>query len=125
MTTYTQPELDTSRMKAQSAKRMLADAIAWIYQNPRAFRQLEDHVLAAYNRGDRWISIRDYFPTLRRMELSPTGEPVKLKNALSAPLGRILVTWHPELEGRIKLSRSKTDGMLIPMRGLVVASKED
>ena len=118
--TVGQLELETKPMKQQRATDLMADALAWIYQNPRAFRQLEFHVLAEHARGERRISVRDYFPTLRRMDLTPTGEPVKLKNAISAPLGRILVTWHPELEGSISLSRSKIDGMMIPKRGIVI-----
>ncbi len=106
----------------ESARVMMDRAIEWIRSNPGPFAALESWAITTARNGQR-VSVRDYFPTLRAMPEVIGRPPLKLANALSAPLGRILVAWHPEIEPYVPRSRSKTDGIIIPDRDQVVVRR--
>jgi hypothetical protein len=104
-----------SRLEATSPKRLMTDAVAWIDANLYAWvwivRQARlDADLLGRVRVKRYIEEVRYSPDVVRV----TNSPVKVANALSAPLGRILAAWYPSLASSIPLTHSKLDGMIVP-----------
>ena len=108
---------DTRSLEAQRPRDLMEDALVWIERNPEAWQRLVRLAHTDAERGGR-VRVKSYIEFLR---ISPlvrhvTGSPVKLPNAYSAPFGRILRAWYPELAEFIPLAHSKTDGLVIPER---------
>lgn len=107
--------LDTRRLEAQRPRDLMAEALAWIDENPKAW----DWIVGAAQRDSLEIGtvrIKSYIEHLRYTPLPWANDVIKLPNAYSAPFGRILVAWHPELEPFVKLTHSKVDGCVLPER---------
>jgi len=106
---------DPRRMTADGSGDLMADALAWIEDNPGAWKLMVEW---AYRDASRYgtVRIKAYVEELRLSPLvrRPTGQPVKLKNALSAPFGRIMRDRYPELAPYIPIRASKCDGTVIP-----------
>ena len=103
------------RLEATSPKQLMTAALAWIEANYYAWtwivRQARvDADLLGRVRVKRYIEEVRYSPDV----VSVTKSPVKVANALSAPLGRILAAWYPSIAGSIPLTQSKLDGMTVP-----------
>lgn len=113
MTQLTLP--DTSRMEAQRPRDLMADAVAWIEDNRDAWRYIVSearHDAATLRR----VRVKSYIEVLRYCNrvTRPDGSPVKLPNAYSAPIGRLLAAWYPDLAHAVPLGHSKTDRCEIP-----------
>lgn len=107
--------LDTRSLEAQAPTELLEAALAWISANPKAW----EFIVSAAQRDALDIGrvrVKWYLEALRYGNVEWATESVKVPNALSAPFGRILVAWHPELKPFVPLAHSKTDGMSVPPR---------
>lgn len=104
---------DPRRMEPESAAGLMADALAWIDANPGAWKLLVEW---AYRDAARYgrVRIKSYIEELRMSPMlnSPGNQPVKLKNALSAPFGRILRDRYPEIAPYVPIRSSKCDGVV-------------
>lgn len=114
----TQLALDTRSLEPVKARDLMEEAIEWIAANRAGWAYIVAHTRADVLLGRR-VAIKRYLEELRD---DPTiapgrdGETVKLKNALSAPFGRILAAWYPEMKPLVPLHQSKCDGCIVPPR---------
>lgn len=111
MTQLTLP--DTRALKPTSSRDLMADALLWIGDNTYgwlrfAMRAIED------GRATGHVSVKRNIEDLRRSPYVSGVGAIKLPNAYSAPFGRILRAWYPELAGCIPMHVSKVDGCAIP-----------
>jgi len=103
-------------LEAQGARRMMETALSWIEDNREGWRYIVDSARYDVDKHRR-TRIKRYIEDLRDdVAVRHQSGPVKLQNALSAPFGRILAAWHPELAEYIPMHASKTDGIVIPAR---------
>jgi hypothetical protein len=104
-------------MKAQRPRDVMADALEWIEQNRFGWTTIV-HRAGRDARTLGRVRIKKYIEDLRddsRVD-NRAGRPVKLPNAFSAPFGRILAAWYPELADAIPMQHSKVDGCVVPPR---------
>lgn len=108
-----QPQLNF--MAPRKARDMMADSLDWIAQNPNGWRLIVDSARRDVAAGNR-VRIKRYIEDLRdsRFVSRQLDKPFKLPNAYSAPFGRILAAWYPELAEYIPMAHSKTDGCIVP-----------
>ncbi len=107
---------DTRAMTPLASRDLMADALAWIDANKGAWRTLV-RIAKTEALTIRRVRVKSYIEELRGMrgvDNPDTASPVKLPNAFSAPFGRILAAWYPDLTEYIPLHRSKADGCVIP-----------
>lgn len=105
---------DTRHLHPQHPADIVSDALAFIEANPEAWDALVGWAERDAARHGL-VRIKRYIEELRMQPLAiDTDAPVKVRNAMSAPLGRILAAWPPELAPFIPLGRSKADGCVIP-----------
>lgn len=99
-------------VKAQSSADLMEAALTWIRENPKAWETI---VVASHQDSKyvRRVRIKSYIEGIRGNSMV-NSSGVKLRNAYSAPFGRILAAWYPELKAHIPLNRSKVDGCVIP-----------
>ena len=111
----TQLALDTRRLEPESPRDLMASAITWIDGNRAAFALMVEY---AHQDASRYgiVRVKRYIEDIRMSPLvkRPDGGVVKLKNALSAPLGRIIAAWYPDLAPFVPLAASKCDGVIVP-----------
>ena len=106
---------DTRSMKAERPRTLMERALAWIEENYYGWTYIVVKARAdARDRGR--VRVKKYIEDLRDdTHLSRVaGSPVRLPNAYSAPFGRILAEWYPELAESVPLGHSKVDGLSIP-----------
>jgi hypothetical protein len=111
-------ELDLTKLAAPEA--LMAAAVAWIAENPSAW----DFIVGAAQRDaleTGRVRIKAYVEYLRFTPIGQSTKQVKLANALSAPFGRILAAWEPQLAQYIPLNHSKLDGVVIPPKPAGIA----
>lgn len=108
---------DTRSMKAERPRTLMEKALAWIEDNPFGWTYIVTQARFDARTRER-VRVKKYIEDLRDAAgVSPaSGSPVKLPNAFSAPFGRILAAWYPELDQHIPLASSKVDGVVIPPR---------
>ena len=114
----TQLTLDTRTLEPETARQLMEGALVWIDANRLAWQRLfVDRALADSGAGRR-VNVKRYIEDAResRMFMTPTGSPLKLKNAWSAPFGRLIAAWHPSTAPHITLHASKVDGSVLPPR---------
>lgn len=110
-----QPSLPFAPLEAADARRMMTDAVEWIDENPLGWAFIVASARDDANRRGR-VRIKRYIEDLRDdPSVVRQQGPVKIQNALSAPFGRILAAWYPELAPCIPMHSSKTDGVVVPM----------
>ena len=110
-----QMTLPVSEKRMESPDGLLTAALTWIDENPEAWHYIvKSAQLDALEIGR--IRVKSYVEFLRYKPLPYTTKRIKLPNAFSAPLGRILAEWYPELAHAIPLNASKCDGLTIPPR---------
>jgi hypothetical protein len=106
---------DTRGLKPRKSRDLLADALEWIDQNRAGWKYA-----VAYAHDDARnlgrVRIKKYIEDLRDEDgvHSVTGSVFKLPNAFSAPFGRILAAWYPDLADSIPMHHSKVDGCVVP-----------
>lgn len=107
---------DTSRLKPESARDTMVEAIQWIDENRRGWAFFVERCRADARSG-RTVRVKKHIEELRDADFvtRPDGSPFKVKNAFSAAFGRILVAWYPSLEASVPLASSKMNGTVIPM----------
>ena len=106
---------DARQLEAQRPRDLMADCLAWIETHPEAW----DFIVGAAQRDALdcgRVSVKSYIESLRRRRMQWATEQVKIPNAYSAPIGRILAEWYPDLRPAIPLAHSKLDGCEVPPR---------
>jgi hypothetical protein len=106
-------QLYTYATRAQSPADLMEGSIRWIGEHPEAWDAMVIVSQDAHVNGKR-INIKGYIEYIRSSSVYSEFGGIKLRNAYSAPFGRILAAWYPELEGSIPMARSKVDGCIIP-----------
>jgi len=104
---------DPRRMEPESAAGLMADALAWIAANPGLWQLLVEWAYRDAARYER-VYVKSYIEELRKSPMlnRPGNQPVKLKNALSAPFGRILRDSYPDIREYVPIRSSKCDGVV-------------
>lgn len=118
MTAQLQLDYDQGRgLKPKGSQRMMAEALAWIEANHHGWGYVVERAFADADEHGR-VRVKKYMEDLRDgVNVVRLGNAhFKVPNELSAPFGRILAAWFPELEPYIPMHVSKTDGMVIPSR---------
>ena len=107
---------DTRSLKPQTPRQLLEDALRWIEENHGPWMRLVAYAKHDAEFGGR-VRVKSYVEALRmHYDVEHAQGPIKLPNALSAPFGRILAAWYPELAPYIPLAHSKLDGLTIPAK---------
>lgn len=106
---------DTRGMRPRRSGDLMVDALEWIDANRSAWM---DIARAAHTDAVtiKRVRVKRYLEDMRVSPKVASAGPVKLPNAFSAPFGRILRAWYPDLAEYIPLGHSKTDGCSIPPR---------
>lgn len=104
---------DTRSLEAQRPRDLMGDALTWIDTNREAWEYLVRVARDDAHRIKR-VRVKSYIEDLRTRRLPYATRYIKLPNAFSAPLGRILASWYPDIAPYIPLKHSKTDGCAVP-----------
>ncbi len=105
----------TERLEQQTAVELMDAALSFIAKNPEAWDWLVEMAEEDAQRIGR-IRIKRYIEDMRVMRFPWDTSVVKIPNAYSAPFGRIIRAWYPELAAFVPVAVSKCDGCVIPER---------
>lgn len=112
-----QTALDFTDPHLESPERLLTATLAWIDSNRAAWTMLVRWAhLDAY--AGRRVRVKRYLEDLRDSPLVESSRGLKIPNAISAAIGRILGRWYPAIANAIPTASSKLDGCTIPPRPL-------
>jgi len=110
-----QTALDFNPPHLESPERLLTATLAWIDTNRAAWTML---VRWAHLDAEtlRRVRVKRYLEDIRCSPLVESGRGIKVPNAMSASIGRILAAWYPHIANAIPTATSKLDGLIIPPR---------
>lgn len=102
---YAQPPSPQMELPGLGSKgeRDVAEAEAWIAANPESWELLRQEALGCAVRGQK-VSMRDLVGWLR------ISRHVKVKNAITPALARLMEAGEPRLRGMFTKSKSACDG---------------
>lgn len=99
----------TTSARASEAARSLSRALAWIEENPDAWRYMEGLALREAE-AERRFSMKWVAEQARRKDFAgKAGKPSAFSNTLTAAFVRILVEGHPEARPFVELRPSVFD----------------
>lgn len=110
-----QTALDFDPPHLESPTKLLLATLAWIDSNRAAWTMLVRWAHQDAQQLGR-VRVKRYLEDLRCSPLVASGRGVKLPNAMSASIGRILAAWYPGIANAIPTASSKLDGLTIPPR---------
>ena len=109
-------QLTFTEARIESAEGTMLAALVWIQENPSAW----DTIVGGAQRDALDgvpVRLKLYVEELRGdHSLTPSTDERRIANGLTAALGRILKSWHPEVAPYVRLRPSKLDGIVIPPR---------
>ena len=99
-------------MVANKARERMAQALAWVEDNPTAWGYVEQEALSRASRG-LMVSPQELFEFVRWHDFTnAAGGHTTVNNTLIPALSRFLMARHPELSPFIERRASAYDGLL-------------